>query len=1032
MLSLKGSILINKGSTALWLCVSIRKYILTGLLTFLPVNAIFSQNFSVNTFTTKDGLAHNNVRDIVKDNTGFLWIATYDGLSRYDGYEFKNYYHIPGDSGSISYFSVKKLLVDKQNNLWILTDRSEIILYDRIADNFKRIIGFNDKQQQQIFCMGLDNNSNLWVIFKNKVLMRKIDNGIFYSYNIVNSQGENYPWDSIIYSLGFTESKLWLIGPKVYEFKLKPEKQELVIENIYEIRSSFITGKLDFECQFFYSLFETADHEDWIFSNDGLFKLDKSLSAFTDYKGRLDKLEFSGKRAFVWAKYKDGIYSYDTIRKVVNFCKLDSDEIVNAIYHQGENSIWIASLTSSGIPNGLTRITFTDTFFKNFIISDDKTRLPAVYSIVKDEYNNLWAGVRGLDHIVKFTGYSKQIIGQLTPELFKQSGHIRSMIRVNNGIWIGYFGDLLLFYDFKNKKFIRNYPDENVFRTLTVDEEGNLFIGNNNLSVFNPKTGKTELIWRSSDSKKIYKLFLAGNDLWAGLTTRFILKYNLLSKRPDIFSVSSDEFHIEDICQGKNNDLWFATLGEGICNFDPVTGKTIYYTTSSGLSNNTTYCVLKDKSGNIWISTDNGISKLNPETGRIRVFNQTDGLEIKEFNSDASYVAEDGEFFFGGMGGFVGFYPDSLKLKENSNNQKILLSDFSVSGSKKILSKPLNDCDTIVLSKGEDNFRLTFSSTDFINSEKTLFRYRLDKINKYWVESDIHSRNVNYANLIPGLYSLEIQATNQDGEWNAGKKITFNILPYFYQTKLFKIFAPLFFVFLISGMVIIYIRQLKQRETQKQDALKLQSLRGQMNPHFIFNSLNSINYFISNNDQLSANRFISDFSRHIRSILSNLEDDYVRFESELNSVKDYLSIEHLRFGDKFDFEIQYSDVKDYSDMEVIPGLIQPFIENAIWHGIRGLEERKGLVSIRFSSEDSKKIICFIDDDGIGRKASSERKSKYGSHQSRGITIAMERLRLINKLYGTNYILEISDLNPGLEYTGTRVRIDLPSKLIKSG
>ena len=148
---------------------------------------------------------------------------------------------------------------------------------------------------------------------------------------------------------------------------------------------------------------------------------------------------------------------------------------------------------------------------------------------------------------------------------------------------------------------------------------------------------------------------------------------------------------------------------------------------------------------------------------------------------------------------------------------------------------------------------------------------------------------------------------------------------------------PLFIVFVLAGIIFVYIRQLKQKEKLKQDALKLQSLRGQMNPHFIFNSLNSINYFISNNDKLSANRYIADFSRLIRSILSNLGNDYIPFRSELDSIKDYLNIEHLRFGDKFDFELSVNKSNENSDFELFPGLVQPFIENAIWHGVRALD-----------------------------------------------------------------------------------------------
>jgi ligand-binding sensor domain-containing protein len=319
---------------------------------------------------------------------------------------------------------------------------------------------------------------------------------------------------------------------------------------------------------------------------------------------------------------------------------------------------------------------FTNSFFKNYLIEKEGDELAAVFSIVKDENNNLWTGIKGRDHIVQFTPDNRiQKTGQLTPELYKLSGHIRSMIRVKNGIWIGYYSDLLLFYDFKNGNFVKHFADEKSFRTIAVSKEGNLFIGTENLSLYYTESGKTDVLWKSSDNQIMYKLILDDRGiLWAGKNMTMLLKYNTITKKSITYSISTENYHIEDISPGEKTDLWLATLGEGLCHFDPESGKTVYYTTSLGLSNNTTYSILKDKSGNIWISTNNGISRLNPKTGNIRIFNNSDGVGITEFNSRASYVADDGEFFFGGMGGFVGFYPDSLsETDKDFDEPKIIL-----------------------------------------------------------------------------------------------------------------------------------------------------------------------------------------------------------------------------------------------------------------------------------------------------------------------------------------------------------------------
>lgn len=1007
------------------------------LILVLDLFEVYSQNYYLKTFTTKDGLPHNNIKSIAEDTTGFLWVGTWDGLSRYDGHEFKNYHHIPGDTNSISYFSIKNLIVDKANNLWILTDRGEIDLYDRINDNFRKITDFSSNDLGQIFKLNIDDSGDLWIITANGLIKRNLKTGKYIHFKIFFENDKPFSDSfSYSYSLDFQGNKIWLVGSKVYELEIKSVDEiqgKIMIKQIFNIEGALLPSEFNIELKSNPSLYESPTGNLWIFSNIGLFKLDKSKGTFNQFNGSIDEHEFSGNRAFDWALNGRGLYSYNPETHTTSIINSSGNNLINTFHHKKKKLLWFSSISNSGTPVGLTQVVFTNSFFKNYSIGNEKDELEAVFSIAKDYKDNIWVGVRGRDHILQFNRNSEiRKIGQLGNQLFKLSDHIRSMIPVKDGIWIGYYSKLLRFYDYKSGQFIRHFAAENSFRTMTVNKEGRLLIGTNNLSLYYPESGKTERIWSDSSNQIFYKLLLDDKGiLWAGKNLSMLLKYNTINKESKVFSISTDNYHIEDVCVGENNELWLATLGEGLCNFNPETGKIVYYTTSSGMSNNTTYCILIDNSGNLWVSTDSGISKLNPHTGNIKIYDNTDGLEIAEFNSDASYIAEDGEFFFGGMGGFVGFYPDSLVEKnEVVEIPRILITNLTVSGAKKTLPKSLTDSDTIILLRGENNFHLSFSSTDFLSSDKTLFRYKLEKINNGWVETNSRNRNVNYSNLKPGRYLFEIQATNSNGDWTGSKKIVFQLKPYFYQTKIFLITTPIFIVIIVIGVIIIFIRQLKQREKLKQDALKLQSLRGQMNPHFIFNCLNSINYFISNNDKLSANRYIADFSRLIRSILTNLGSDYIPFPNELNSIKDYLNIEHLRFGDKFDFQLNADSISDNSDLEIFPGLVQPFIENAIWHGVRALETRKGFIKINFSYNSLNSIRCSVEDDGIGRSASHERRTNHTNHKSSGTSIVIERLQLISKLQGVNYRLEISDLYPDRKDTGTRVEIDIPSKLIK--
>jgi LytS/YehU family sensor histidine kinase len=285
--------------------------------------------------------------------------------------------------------------------------------------------------------------------------------------------------------------------------------------------------------------------------------------------------------------------------------------------------------------------------------------------------------------------------------------------------------------------------------------------------------------------------------------------------------------------------------------------------------------------------------------------------------------------------------------------------------------------------------------------------------------------------LLPGKYQLEIEASNRDGDWVHRTSLFIIIPPYLYQHWWFRILFVLLGLTAIAYFIYSYNQRIRMNARKKQAELRLESLRGQMNPHFIFNSLNSINYFISQNDRLSANRYIADFSRLIRSFLGNLSKEYIPFESELETIKDYLQLEHLRFGDKFEYKLVVAEDFEPENKQIFPGMVQPFIENAIWHGVRGLSDRKGTLTIQFLPGSSDHCVCIVEDDGIGRKLSLERKNAIPGKTSNGIAIVTERLRIINQIRQKNLRLIIEDLYPDREETGTRVTIEIPFRIDSS-
>ncbi|ESU29027.1 putative regulator of cell autolysis [Flavobacterium limnosediminis JC2902] len=223
---------------------------------------------------------------------------------------------------------------------------------------------------------------------------------------------------------------------------------------------------------------------------------------------------------------------------------------------------------------------------------------------------------------------------------------------------------------------------------------------------------------------------------------------------------------------------------------------------------------------------------------------------------------------------------------------------------------------------------------------------------------------------------------------------------------------------LLFGLIVKALYSIKTKNKE----IALQSLRREMNPHFIFNSLNSVNQFISQNKELEANKYLTSYSHLMRNMMENSNKDFISLNSEIEQLKKYLDLEHLRFQDKFDYEIIVDEHLDTETTFVPNMLIQPHLENAIWHGLR-YRETKGMLQLRFGVKNNK-ISVVIDDDGIGLTKSAELKTRNQKvHQSRGLTNTKERISLLNELYKSNIAFSVTEKNSGT--TGTLVEITFP-------
>lgn len=338
--------------------------------------------------------------------------------------------------------------------------------------------------------------------------------------------------------------------------------------------------------------------------------------------------------------------------------------------------------------------------------------------------------------------------------------------------------------------------------------------------------------------------------------------------------------------------------------------------------------------------------------------------------------------------------------------------------------REVNRSGNSVFSTDQRKFQFFFSSSTLRNRETIEFHYRLLGAEKHWNITDHSSRQVTYNALAPGKYTFQIRIKNQ-GSFSETRSLTFTIASPVYVRWWFITLAAL----LIAGAIFfsyrwqLAIQRRKAEHINELNASKLTAIQSQMNPHFIFNSLNSIQDLILKGDVEHSYSYITTFSNLVRRTLNYSEKDFIDFDQELKLLELYLSLEKLRFKKDFDYSINTDDVED--DVMIPPLLIQPFVENALVHGLLHREGEKRL-RISFRMEDV--LLCIIEDNGIGRDAAGKiRQRQRSDHESFSGKAIHRRFEILSNAFGGTFGYEYEDLFEGDIATGTRVIIRIPVK-----
>ena len=325
---------------------------------------------------------------------------------------------------------------------------------------------------------------------------------------------------------------------------------------------------------------------------------------------------------------------------------------------------------------------------------------------------------------------------------------------------------------------------------------------------------------------------------------------------------------------------------------------------------------------------------------------------------------------------------------------------------------------TVRLQHHQNTINLSFSAPEFFFPERIEYAYQLSGADKDWQYTHSLNRKITYINLAPGKYVFQLKAQMKGGNWTTGPvEYILIISPAWWQTTAFKLLC----VFVVCGLIFYFTRKRiqavrkkeKLRSAHEKELLELEAkaLRAQMNPHFIFNSLNSIKALIHKNENDAAANYLTTFSKLIRTLFQNSDKREVSLHEEIETCKLYTQLEAMRFTDKVSFRFIIDEHIDLKDIKVPALILQPFIENAIWHGLVP-KESGGYVNVSVLQQNGS-VLCVVDDDGIGRELSKQYGSRYETtHESKGISLTHTRLQLDKLLNEREDEIEIIDKKDG--------------------
>jgi signal transduction histidine kinase/ligand-binding sensor domain-containing protein/DNA-binding response OmpR family regulator len=818
--------------------------------------------------STDHGLSQNMIFDIIQDQTGFLWVATKDGLNRYDGYTFRVFRFDPFDTTSLAEGEIGSLYIDSRGRLW--AGSKGISLYNPVTESFRRYLSETNFP-----------NIPIDVTISNIHETPGPRKGEFYLWLSTNFQG--------IYRGLFSDSNDSTnpVLKELEHFTHQPDNyHSLTSDTIHHIitdlrDNTWISTDNGLNlvlpsCDLHNSVTDAVcfkryntvsnDKDGLLHKHVGAMVLDADGNVLIGTRGGVSRLVLL-----------NGNVEFEHYPYPLDFSPFPWSRTVNSLFLYDERTLWL------GLTSGLGILDMTNGSYR-FIYNNpqEPTSLSfnGIQSIYRDRGAIIWIGTsgKGLNKFDPKTTVFNLYRGEIgrEPYLSTLSAGVLFDLIDNDGnkqIWFS-SGNTLFILDRPSGEIRKFTPDKYLpfdFYGIIQDRAGKLWIATHvGIYLYNPNDGSVQhlpvnpTIADVQVEDRVYSIFEDNNGtIWAA-TSEYLSRYDPSthsfhhdtmpwnnSNKPVITEVRSiyqdarpgstslwlgsnrgfarfdtesetvyvfpakpvgpDRLNYVDIncITGDPFEpwryLWIGTRGGGLYRYDIDEDVFRHYTTENGLPNNVVYGLLPDQEGNLWLSTNNGLSKFNPRSDTFRNYDVNDGLQSNEFNTRSYHRSGDGELFFGGIDGINSFYPEMIG--ENTYIPPVVLTDFqinyeSVAVNNNVLSpqnSTITTAEEICLLYNQNVLSFEITALDFTIASKNQYAYMLENFHDDWIYSGT-DRRANFSNLPPGKYIFRAKASNNDGHWNEeGMSIGVVILPPPWRTW----WAYTFYV--ITGIWVLYV-----------------------------------------------------------------------------------------------------------------------------------------------------------------------------------------------------------------------------------